>query len=29
MFEVVEVQFDRGFPDDVFSLPLLASPNKE
>lgn len=29
IFEVVEVQFDRGFSDDVFSLPLLASPNKE
>jgi len=29
VFEVVEVQFDRGFSDDVFSLPLLASPNKE
>ena len=29
IFEVVEVQFDRGFPDDVFSLPLLAFPNKE
>jgi hypothetical protein len=25
-FEVVEVEFDVGFPDDVFSLPLLASP---
>ncbi len=29
IFEVVEVQFDRGFPDDVFSLPLLATPNKD
>jgi hypothetical protein len=29
VFEVVEAQFDRGFPDDVFSLPLLATPNKE
>jgi hypothetical protein len=27
--EVVQAEFDRGFPDDVFSLPLLASPSKE
>ena len=29
VFEVVQAEFDRGFPDDVFSLPLLASPSKE
>jgi Outer membrane lipoprotein-sorting protein len=29
VFEVVEVEVDRGFSDDVFSLPLLAVPNKE
>ena len=28
IFEVVEVQFDAGFSDDVFSLPLMASPAK-
>lgn len=27
-FELVEAEFDAGFPDDVFSLPLLASPNR-
>jgi hypothetical protein len=29
VFEVVEVELDAGFPDDVFSLPLLASPARE
>ncbi len=29
IFQVVEAEFDRGFSDDVFSLPLLAVPNKE
>jgi hypothetical protein len=24
----VEAEFDAGFPDDVFSLPLLASPHR-
>jgi outer membrane lipoprotein-sorting protein len=28
IFDLVDVQFDVGFPDDVFSLPLLASPAK-
>ncbi len=28
-FEVVDVEVDRGFPDDVFSLPLMAAPSKE
>jgi hypothetical protein len=27
-FELVEAEFDAGFPDDVFSLPLLASPSR-
>lgn len=27
-FDVVEIQFNAGFSEDVFSLPLLASPNK-
>jgi hypothetical protein len=27
-FELVEAEFDAGFPDDVFSLPLLASPHR-
>lgn len=27
-FDLVEAQFDAGFPDDVFSLPLLSSPNR-
>jgi hypothetical protein len=26
VFEVLEVELDTGFPDDVFSLPLLAVP---
>lgn len=29
VFELVEVEVDRGFSDDVFSLPLLAVPHKE
>jgi hypothetical protein len=29
VFDVLEVALDTGFPDDVFSLPLLASPAKE
>jgi hypothetical protein len=29
VFELVEAEFDRGFSDDVFSLPLLAVPNKD
>ncbi len=28
IFELVEAGFDVGFPDDVFSLPLLASPRR-
>jgi hypothetical protein len=28
VFELVEAGFDVGFPDDVFSLPLLASPKR-
>jgi len=29
VFEVVQAEVDRGFPDDVFSLPLMALPGKE
>jgi hypothetical protein len=29
VFEVVEAEIDRGFSDDVFSLPLMATPPKE
>ena len=28
-FELVEAEFDAGFPDDVFSLPLLASLHRK
>ena len=28
VFEVVEAEIDRGFSDDVFSLPLMATPPK-
>jgi hypothetical protein len=28
VFELVEAEFDAGFSDDVFSLPLLASPKR-
>jgi hypothetical protein len=28
IFDLVEIQFDVGFSEDVFSLPLLASPNQ-
>lgn len=28
IFELLAADFDSGFPDDVFSLPLLASPNR-
>ncbi len=29
VFDLVEVEFDRGFSDDVFSLPLMATPKKD
>ena len=29
VFELVEAEVDRGFSEDVFSLPLLAVPHKE